>query len=284
METSELGIIQQNEFLPEELKWVLSENSIDYKNAPDTIELKDTQFYDFINRFRPESTQALVKQVKEKSIGSRQSRYPFWRTEFGKMIVKDKDVILITQLVIGKIGEINFPPLNPSTKVVASIHSHSSTLALSTKDVLNIFTGKLPIQLASTDDGVWLAFQTKQSIMPESEGLEEDFWQFGDYGTSKRESESRKARKIKNARQELLYKLVKRYGGEKLLSFFGEKLVERKTDPNEINDKGVALIQLYKLLLLSEKYKICIYFMSKNDDKFKNITKLEEIFPELETK
>ena len=292
--TQEYQIVRRGNLFPKELEWFYSGVFPNYGTAPEIIDVRNTGLKNFMDQFRIESDQKLVDILKGQTnlsngelitLNQRKLRFPVWRTEFGKVLTSGKQgQIIVSPLVVGGFEKINFkfkPMEEDSLKFKMEIHSHPSSLVLSQGDVSSIFTGKLSIQIACNDNGYCLAFPTKESPIPQGTDFEDDFWQFGDYGISKRDSESRKIRKIKNARQELLDQLIVQFGKVELSSFFGEKLVERKTDPVEINDKGVALIQLYKLLLLSNKYKVPTYFMEKDGFVFNRLNKVTDIFPEL---
>lgn len=66
-----------------------------------------------------------------------------------------------------------------------------------------------------------------------------------------------------------------------LNGFKGQKLTSANNFPDEVNEKGVALIDLECSLGIGRKYMLPIYFMKIGENVFKKVQNVENYYPEI---
>lgn len=298
-ELKEVQLAEKDNFFPPVLDEVFNCNLPNYDEVPKSINVSKTGFTDLLSSFRSASTGKLVQLIKGKTSKpltpeKRQERSKYWRTEYGQHIFESSEKIALSQIIQGGIGEIRSSTSDLDSRL--RIHTHPSETTFSPGDYLGFFyhvnreksleenledNPKLPsIQAVSTDEGYFLAFPTKGTRIPEYSDIEIDFFDVGNLGNFEKEKiETKKL--VKKEYRKIWRQLIEQYGKENLASFTGEKKVEKDIFPVEVNDRGIALLQLYKILELNKKYKIYLGYMENNGDEFRQIKNLSDVFPEI---
>ena len=294
LQTSEIP--NQQEFFPKLLGSVFYGKLPPFNEAPNFIDLQGTQILAVINDFRTISTAKLINLLKAQP--ERPTRLKVWPTEFDQSILLNEK----NEITVGSINQgtpyhtsLTLPP--PGNKRRLFFHSHPFEATFSPKDLANFFYGvsqdrtlaenlaRLPMlpsmQIVMTDNGYYLAFPTRETPIPDRyTGELEEFNDFGSSGNFNTDKKIR-LRETRKVYQKILENLMTQFTAKQMTPFLGKALDQNKFFPETVNDKGIALLLLVKILTLRQKYKFCLYFMYKKDTVLKKVAQLTNIFPEL---
>lgn len=298
----ELTPATRENFFPENLERIADGLLPDYENAPKNIPLASTNFLELVRRFREESTDKLVRRIKgvteisnrvNKFHKTRLWRSEFWDTEYYQKIYSEEDFFLVSPVQKGGFNQVvDTEKVKAGRPRRALIHSHSSEGSFSPPDMAIFFEmadpeksvvenlialPRLPaLQVVTTDSGFFLAYPTRKACVPNQEAMRQDFLVFNDIKGKEMEHDV-----LRNRYQQLWDELVEKYGIDKLSYFLGDRIMGRSLMPKGVNERGVAFINLHNLILLAEKYKIRLYYMGKEEDTFRIVEGVEDIYKEL---